>query len=208
MGRVNGEEVSTATNATYSFDDPGIYQVELMVTSSDGATSTWVDDVEILENSLDSNYIIRNSTSLASFRSAPSYEWYQNDVVIAGATSRTIPYSGEKSIYFVVTSDGVCNRKSAVIDFTTSVVNVDIEKEEGILFYPIPVDNYLNYEINRSSGVEKNIQITDLLGRTLYDSQYDRLNSGSIDVSNFSSGIYILILTIDEEQFSKKFVKK
>lgn len=207
LWKVNGDDISDQLNTTYSFPATGTYDVTIVVTDLDGAVSEWTDQVEIVANTLDSNYVIKNSTSLASFKSASTYQWYKNDVLIEGETSRILPYNGELAYYYVVTSDGVCNRRSAIIDFTTSVVNVDIEKESGLSFYPIPVQDVLNYTISLDDKSKTRIQITDLLGRILIDQNAAFSDGGSIDVSSLSTGMYMLIMTVGDEQFSKKFVK-
>ncbi|MDR1723353.1 MAG: T9SS type A sorting domain-containing protein, partial [Tannerella sp.] len=71
--------------------------------------------------------------------------------------------------------------------------------------YPNPVEDKLmirNYEL---SNVEK-VTITDLTGRVLYSSS--TIINDYIDVSSYSSGVYIIQFTTADGVVTRKFVKK
>lgn len=82
--------------------------------------------------------------------------------------------------------------------------NNEIDKSQ-LIVYPNPVLDLLHIEY--ATDVKK-IQIYDLLGRQVYELNYDQ-NKLSVDVSDLASGTYLLKLeTVDNKQTSIKFIKK
>jgi len=69
--------------------------------------------------------------------------------------------------------------------------------------YPNPTTDYLNVEFNSEKVIEVSMQIRDQLGRLVpFDvrsNTVEGLNKRTIDLSNLSSGNYILVLLIDNE---------
>ena len=77
--------------------------------------------------------------------------------------------------------------------------------ENGLVFYPNPVSNVLN--IKNPDGKEiQFLKITNILGKTVYSND-NVLNQNTIDVSNLSSGIYILSVQSGGETQNFKFQK-
>lgn len=78
-------------------------------------------------------------------------------------------------------------------------------KESELLIYPNPVSTILN--IKNPDGKEiQSLKITNILGKTVY-SKSNVLNQNTIDVSNLSSGIYILSVQSGNETQNIKFQK-
>jgi hypothetical protein len=78
--------------------------------------------------------------------------------------------------------------------------------ESGLVVYPNPVTNVLH--INNSDGKAiQSLKIANILGKTVY-SKANVLNQNSIDVSNLSSGIYILSVDSGDGIQNFKFQKK
>lgn len=69
-----------------------------------------------------------------------------------------------------------------------------------ILVYPNPTNSYLNIDTRLNVDVE----LYDLLGKQMIDKQ----NTKRIDISNFPSGIYNMIITYDKMRWNKKIIKE
>ena len=88
-----------------------------------------------------------------------------------------------------------------LIDMMTGVL--DYKMENKILFFPNPVTNILNFKNLEPNSM---ISIFDLNGKILISKEID--NSESINVSNFSKGIYIVKVQIKDEVITQKFIKE
>jgi arabinogalactan endo-1,4-beta-galactosidase len=82
----------------------------------------------------------------------------------------------------------------------------DKNLDNELVLYPNPVSNVLN--IKNSNGVEiSSLKITNILGETVY-SDANAEGKSSIDVSDLSSGIYILSFNSRDSERQIKFQKK
>jgi uncharacterized repeat protein (TIGR01451 family) len=74
-----------------------------------------------------------------------------------------------------------------------------------ISIYPNPTNDILNINYGTSDINIKSVQIHDMLGKVVYQSQS---KVESIDLSNFNSGIYLLDLTTESnDKITKKLIK-
>ncbi len=83
-------------------------------------------------------------------------------------------------------------------------LGINTNEAHQVKIYPNPVKDILTIETN--SNTKQNIEITNLLGQTLYTSYI--YNKVTINVSAFPKGIYILKLNTDKGTVVKKFVKE
>ncbi|MCB0463633.1 MAG: T9SS type A sorting domain-containing protein [Flavobacteriaceae bacterium] len=100
------------------------------------------------------------------------------------------------------------NGEWSFYDYALFTINPDLGVEESLLqsivIHPNPVKNVVNI----TSSIDliiTNTVIYDLTGKTVYQSK-DNLKQ--LDVSGFSSGIYLLNLTTDKGSASYKLVKQ
>ncbi|MFI0430584.1 T9SS type A sorting domain-containing protein [Mariniflexile sp. HMF6888] len=90
-------------------------------------------------------------------------------------------------------------------DMATLSVDSPNKNTLNVRVYPNPAKNVLN--IDTSSNVSK-LNIYDVFGRTVISKDsFGKSNLKSIDVSNLSSGTYILHATIDNQNQVIKFIK-
>ncbi|MBA4318060.1 MAG: hypothetical protein C0412_06645 [Flavobacterium sp.] len=82
----------------------------------------------------------------------------------------------------------------------------DVSMDKGFLLYPNPVSNLLSFK-STDDIVIKSLEITNILGKTIY-SDFNAEGRNSIDVSNLSSGIYILSIVAENGTQQFKFIKK
>jgi len=97
---------------------------------------------------------------------------------------------------------------SSVLTIAASgTLSVDKKKTPlKIGIYPNPVGTILNIQ-NSNNEIVKSIKITNILGETIY-SDFNIKNGNAIDVSNLSSGLYILSIHSGERIQQSKFIKK
>ncbi len=97
---------------------------------------------------------------------------------------------------FVFVDDGNVVEEVIMVRDNTSINN---QKENKLLIYPNPVKNILNIE---NQEIIENIQLLDTSGRIMYKENVNYY-SCKINVENFYSGIYLLIITTKENTFYK-----
>jgi subtilisin family serine protease/photosystem II stability/assembly factor-like uncharacterized protein len=93
-----------------------------------------------------------------------------------------------------------------IFDKITSVYE-PIEKSK-ILITPSPANNYINITIPENSVQIKSLSISNILGEKVMDlSDFNRRdNSFSVDISQLTSGIYIVIISTDTKDYFGKII--
>ncbi len=146
-----------------------------------------------------------------------------NTLNISGANRRRLqPYSGDADgVLYSVTSSptnltGQCTNFTSMQTSNTSCsqvgINETIKNKYNFSAYPNPVTTEkLNLKFDASTNSKIKIMLYDAYGRLLYaaptESKVSEHNEFSLDMSNFSSGLYLINLTIDGYNFTQKVIK-
>ncbi|MEA3452601.1 MAG: BspA family leucine-rich repeat surface protein, partial [Bacteroidota bacterium] len=146
-----------------------------------------------------------------------AYQWRKDEVNltnvanISGALTNELTLTGvsnaDAGAYDCVVSDG-CGEDSTSADGVLSVLVAISELSDlGISIYPNPTSGKLT--IKNEQLIINNLEITDITGKTIFNSQFSTLNSQlEIDLSSFESGIYLISIQTDKEIFTTKIIKK
>jgi hypothetical protein len=99
-----------------------------------------------------------------------------------------------------------CLDTSSAALLTVSTLAVDdVAAEDVILVYPNPVHSELNVQ---SLGSSADIRISDILGRTVYQSRLDGAQI-TINVAVLPTGVYTVLISSDKgSRTVRKFVKE
>lgn len=91
--------------------------------------------------------------------------------------------------------------------FTNTVLNNDMfTNNKNVSIYPNPVKDNLNINIKDFSG-EVSIKIIDINGREVFNKNINNFNTSNVlDLSAFSSGIYVLKLSGEGLNYSEKII--
>ena len=128
-------------------------------------------------------------------------EWQQFSVDLSTVSTSSI------SRFVLFLDQGVVNwDKYFLDDFNLSSVQLsllDFQDIEIFNIYPNPVEQQLNIDFKDNS--EKNLEIYDLQGRSLLSLNIDADSDNiSLDVSQFSTGIYFLQIESESSLYSKQ----
>lgn len=85
-------------------------------------------------------------------------------------------------------------------------LSVDETHNEAFKIFPNPVKELLN--LSFKSNQEHNIKLFDITGKLVYLSEHLSVGDHSIDLSSFTSGIYILQISNDRQTETRKLVKE
>lgn len=95
---------------------------------------------------------------------------------------------------FVTTPTQISNCTLAVSEFS----NVDIS------LFPNPTNNILNIDNSQTDELIKNVKVTDLNGRVVFEKKED---CNTLDVTELQNGVYILTIELEHRIVQKKFIK-
>jgi len=113
----------------------------------------------------------------------------------------------EKGNYTVtLTAFNDCGTKSTTMIIDASILSNQNELNEKLNIFPNPVIDVLNVEFNSKSTIQE-YRIISSTGKTMY--KKNQLETSSIPVSNWPTGIYFFVITTKSGEYSvKKIVKQ
>jgi hypothetical protein len=133
-----------------------------------------------------------------------TYQWFYNGMLLQGAITYYL-ISPPNGVYAVQ----VTNSYGCVITSDMITVNVGVEEialDDQLNIYPNPVTDVLNVQWNNTTE-SANLSIRDLSGRLVLS---ERVANGNavLDLSNLSSGNYILELQMEDRTLRKQVIKQ
>ncbi|TNE77125.1 MAG: T9SS type A sorting domain-containing protein, partial [Bacteroidetes bacterium] len=148
--------------------------------------------------------ITANGDTLSTI-AGTSYQWYFNGNIIPGATNQTHVANAGGEYFVEVTNALGCTGTSAV--YTVSLANVEDILADRLSIYPNPASNQLTVEVPESIQSSFNLVIYDHMGRIVYNEEMSNKADIQIDLHEFESGVYHLILHNTELHFDTRFVR-
>jgi hypothetical protein len=98
--------------------------------------------------------------------------------------------------------DGYFYSHSMTVLFKATGVEDHSDKTNSFTIFPNPVANVVNVHLQENTDPSTTIEIIDVLGKTIYTSNVDKIpsveNTLQLNVSEFKSGIYFVCLKSDE----------
>ncbi len=188
LSATTGETVVANPTVTTSYFVTG--------TNSNGCSATDTVEVSVIPSPGKPTFTQEGDTLISS--SQTDNQWYRNDILLLDDTSQDliITDTGEYRVS-VINEANSCSTASDSMNITSFTgINQLSMLNNQLSVYPNPFANDIFIKINSSAADIKdwNLQITDVLGRTIY--KVSSLNyRNDIDLSNFASGIYFIIAT-------------
>ncbi len=135
-------------------------------------------------------------------------QWLLNGEVIPGATDATY-LPEEAGNYAIMVTSGACTQVSDEVEFT--ITALETEQSMAINLYPNPVKSRLRITLpdRFSSLTDVNISIYNSQGQ-LAGTYIKRVKNHSVelDVVEFNSGLYTLLLDANGSKIQKRFVRE
>lgn len=194
----DGILISGESGSTLTMTESGLYSV--YVQNEFGCSSTsepylYCAPIEVFFNP--------SSDQLSVADTYDTYQWFFNGMLLQGAITYYL-ISPPNGVYAVQ----VTNSYGCVVTSDMITVNVDVEEiamEDQLNIYPNPVNDVLNVQWNNTNETA-NLTIRDLSGRLVLAERVANGNA-ALDLSNLSSGNYILELQMEEGSLRKQVVK-
>ena len=182
---------ANSTPYIYNASTAGTMYFRAIITNNCGnATSNVVSTIvkplpptPVISQISNTPIILQSSATLGN-------QWFNLNGPIPGATSQNYEVTANGTYYVIVTIDGCSSSPSNTI--TINSVSISEYANHNITVYPNPTNDHLN--IISDQHIQK-IQLVDILGNIVIST-----HETSIDVSNYSDGIYQIIILFDNDR--------
>lgn len=229
--------IPDATSASFTYDwftyDQSLFKVvvtlgndtyesnEIQIDSYAWTSLSIINDLNpsVSVDNTNGNFLLCPGGSFNNTLNSPydtNIQWYKDGTAIPGATSISYVIT-EPGSYYVEAAPSFCPNSSSnnqgipmivELDTSCSLNTINQEVEKSIDVYPNPVIGKLNLDIRNDVQI-KNYSIIDYSGKVLMNENKGiKTTNISIDVSDLSSGFYILIIESASGKAIKKFIKK
>ncbi|HOV55071.1 MAG TPA: T9SS type A sorting domain-containing protein [Bacteroidales bacterium] len=182
---------ANSTPYNYNASTAGTMYFRAIITNNCGnATSNVVSTIvkplpptPVISQISNTPVILQSSATLGN-------QWFNLNGPIPGATSQNYEVTANGTYYVIVTIDGCSSSPSNTI--TINSVSISEYANHNITVYPNPTNDHLN--IISDQHIQK-IQLVDILGNIVIST-----HETSIDVSNYSDGIYQIIILFENDR--------
>jgi hypothetical protein len=128
------------------------------------------------------------------------------NVIVLGGTSHTVFL---KTVGFNPPTDGPLVRNA--VDQALIATGIDEQyKEDDLVIFPNPTNNYSYLSFNKNSTSEISISVSDLLRNNIYNENIGFYNLGQnvikLETNNFPSGIYLVEIISGSSRLNKKLI--
>jgi hypothetical protein len=144
--------------------------------------------------------IITRTGNVLSVSSYNTYQWYRNDKVIPGATSRNYTMSFNGNYYVVVNDKNGCENISDTINYNTLSIGLQSTNKQ-IKIYPNPTQDLINID----APMEVNVIVTDMIGKQIMELK----NAKIINLENYADATFTIRITDKNGNYlgSEKVIK-
>ncbi|RKD14424.1 hypothetical protein BCY91_08085 [Pelobium manganitolerans] len=193
LGAYNPDNGTTITSSYYYFYN--------MLFKSLGCSNFTRSPVVLSKPNISQNGNILTTTT------AFKYQWYLNNVAISGATQQS--YEAKVSGLYKVEaiSESGCTSMSDAFNHIFNAVETHDPAEIGLLIYPIPASENLNFKFELSKRENLEISLLNINGQIVFKQSYGKAIgkiSDAIDVRRFASGNYVLSIKVANKVYSQK----
>jgi hypothetical protein len=197
----NNTIINGAINSSYTATQSGSYTV--VVTSGCSSTSS---PVIITVNSIPPTPVISQNGNVLSSTAPTGNQWYLNSTIIPGATNQTLNAAENGTYFVIVTLNDCISDTSNIITYTgigesNSVYNISIYPNPNCGVFQIICDIHAQKEVS--------FKVIDYQGKPLFyaePKQYFGKIEKTLQLQGLPSGIYKLIVIIDNETITRNFV--
>ena len=208
--------------STFTSNDYLYYTIRFQNNGNANAIDVTIQDVLNIKIDEESIRMISASHNYTMTRINNAITWEFNNIQLVPATvslelSKGFVYFKVKLKPGFVSGDIIPNNASIIFDanpaivtntfntkFTSTLSNPNFELGDFIM-YPNPADSNVHISLKNANEKIGSLTITDMLGKTIKDIKNITANEVNVDVSNFTTGVYFVTITSEN---NLKLVKK
>ena len=193
---------------TFTWDNSVIDNVSFIPTSTtlytvtaDNGTCTNTDTITVFvyPYPVQPTIVLYGGQLMSS--SATNNQWYYTTIQLPGETDQFLTPASNGDYFVEVTEKGCATISEAYNYTTTSINNLDIN---NFTIYPNPANNFV--AIQNSEFAIQNLEILDITGKIVKTINNVNEKSITIDISNFSKGVYFVRVKTNNNSKMKKLI--
>ena len=195
----SGDSVVVLTNV---YTVTGIYEDTIAGGAANGCDSIITTDLTV--ETVDFGVTLAGALFTAN-QSGATYQWVNcaDSSAISGETNQTYTATTNGS-YAVIVTVGGCSDTSMCQTFDQT--GLEDLSANSFTLYPNPTSGQFTVTFTNSVSA-KQVTITDLIGKVVYELKEVNNESIKIDLSDFETGVYILNVRINGQTESLKVIK-
>ncbi|MDR0799175.1 MAG: T9SS type A sorting domain-containing protein [Dysgonamonadaceae bacterium] len=147
--------------------------------------------------------------------SGVTYQWYENGKIMSGKTGTSITLSNVAlsqtgtEYYCVVTKGDTFTRSNVAVLVVVESVGImePVVSSQEIQVYPNPVSDQLTIAVPDQVTI-RSIQILDTTGRFVSAYTPSNTHPQTISLQGMTSGVYLLVITTDQQRYVKSIIKR
>ncbi|WP_433765779.1 M4 family metallopeptidase [Flavobacterium ginsenosidimutans] len=190
-----------STDPTFTTTESGDYYVT--VYNEHGLGKIFTTTINVLENKVPEIQALEGNKITAS-ADAAGYQWYLNGRIIPNATEKTVATIWEGSYSLQATNAHGCTSMSAPIDSKGLLIG---KLTNSIRVFPNPAADNVNIFLAEKAEGEAEMKIYSMEGNAVWSKTYSAVPS-SVNVSQLTTGVYILDCTVQGKKYTAKIIKK
>jgi PKD repeat protein len=189
------------------YNSPGNYPVTLIATGPSSADTLTLNNYITVYPFPAPQGISQSGDTLIANQGAGSYQWFYNGNLISGATDYYYIAAQSGNYNIVATDANGCEVEAVIFDVVAATGN--LSDQPGFSIYPNPVKNILEIRFAQKLNSPARILILNMLGEdVLKHSVASNQSVVNLDISEFSSFFYYIVLENDGKISRSKFVKQ
>ncbi|WP_129746796.1 M4 family metallopeptidase [Flavobacterium anhuiense] len=190
-----------STDPTFTTTESGEYYVT--VYNEHGLGKIFTTTINVLENKVPEIQALEGNKITAS-ADAAGYQWYLNGRIIPNATEKTVATIWEGSYSLQATNAHGCTSMSEPIDSKGLLIG---KLTNSFRVFPNPAADNVNIFLAEKAEGEAEMKIYSMEGNAVWSKTYSAVPS-SVNVSQLTTGVYILDCTVQGKKYTAKIIKK
>ena len=213
----NGYIMPGMTESSVTTEKPGYYQV--IVVDGECTDTSEVQAVAVLENPFANIYspegldlCFDDSLKIkASYAPDYTFQWYKDGEAMLYENYYKILATEVGEYYCVITTFFGCTRTTEPVTVIASCkIGAGINSSKGMMVYPNPAKENITLTITTGDDISTTglLEISNMNGQIIKTESIsiaDGTMNQEINVSDLTSGIYIIKFTTDNKQFTEQF---
>ncbi|MDI9308692.1 MAG: T9SS type A sorting domain-containing protein [Limnohabitans sp.] len=211
-------------HSTFTNDDYLTYTIRFENTGTANAENVRINDV--LDAKLDETTIktVASSHSYILERNGSILNWNFNNIQLPPSVANTstgkgfVTFQIKPKAGFLV-GDVIPNKANIYFDFNPAIITNICNTEfvttlnstqfevNNFSLYPNPAKDFITIQATQNNTISS-VMVTDISGKTIYNNSYANESKVEINLSNFSTGIYFIKVSLPTNETQQmKFIK-
>jgi glucose/arabinose dehydrogenase len=193
-------------NGTLSATEPGIYHVVLAGFEAGNCNSLVSAAFEVTVADFPDDLISTQGDDLSAAPGFESYQWYLDGEPIGGATSATYTPQSSGTYTVQITDANGCTRESEALTIVSTTLDLGLAEVRAT---PNPFRTTLDLYLEANVADTYQLRIFTLDGKLVWETaaMVQRDWQQQVDLSRTASGVYLLQISREGQQYTRKLVK-